>query len=335
MTPGFANAFEGQRPHYEVWFGKVDMAPDRALWFRYTLFAGALDEASTWAIVFDEGETRGGRSYWDLDELEEPNTVVVPEGFDEERFFGNRQVFHAHDSPVAHLDEANAIGRADHIEWDLSWEDSGRRFQYVPDVLADSGLVTSRYDTCFLDARMSGEVSAGGDCWTVRDRPGMVGHIRGSKITPERWAWSHCNQFIDEESAAFEGLTAQLGAFGWRAPPVSAFVVFLEGRQYVFRSPLSIVTADSAFDRARWRFQATSGGARLTGEAEAPDPDRVALVEYDDTDGSNLWCYNSKLADLTLELDAPDLGGKRILRSDGTAAYELMTREEPDEEPLV
>jgi len=335
MIPGFANTFEGRRPRYEVWFGKVDVAPGRALWFRYTLFAGAFDEASTWAVLFDGNRTTGGRSYWELDELEEPNTVVVPEGYEAERFFGHRQVFHAPGSPVAHLDESNAIGGSGPVEWDLRWKDSGRRFQYVPDMLADSGLVTSRYDTCLLDLRMSGTVRTEDETWNVEGRPGMVGHIRGSSMTPTRWAWSHCNQFEAEDSAVFEGLTAELGALGWTAPPLSAFVVYIDDQRYAFRTPLSIVTADSDFGRGLWTFEATSGGARISGRAEAPSRDRVARVEYDDTDGSNLWCYNSKLADLTVELDAPDLGGKRILRSDGTAAYEFMTREQPTEEPLV
>lgn len=335
MTPGFENALDGQQRHYEVWFGKVDLAPERALWFRYTLFAGAIEEASTWAILFDGDDTRGGRSYWELGELESPNTVVVPEDRAGERFFGNRQVFHAPGEPLAHLDEANAIGGADGIEWDLHWRDSGRRFQYVPDLVADSPLVSSRYDTSFLDVRMTGEVSAGEQTWNVDERPGMLGHIRGSKIAPARWAWSHCNQFVGEESAAFEGLTARLDVLGWELPPVSAFVVYVDGRRYAFRTPASIVTADSDFDRDLWTFEAVSGGARLSGRAEAPKAERVALVEYDDTDGSNLWCYNSKLADLTVEIDAPDLDGKRILRSEGTSAYEYMTRDRPSAEPLV
>lgn len=335
MTPGFANEYRGQSPHFEVWFGKVDVAPGRALWFRYTIFDAAIEEASTWAVLFDEDEMHGGRDYWRLDELERPNCVLLPEGYEAQRFFGNRQVFHAPGEPPAHLDEGNAIGAAGEIEWDLEWLDSDRRFSFVPEFLSTSGFANVGYDTCFLDLLVRGEIRTPEGVWSVDERPGMVGHIRGSEMAAERWAWTHCNNFVGEEDAVAEGLTGQLGIFGWQMPPLSAFVVHVDGNEYAFRSPTSVVRAESEFGRDEWEFRASSGGAELIGRASAPDRSRVAVVEYDDTDGSNLWCYNSKLADLTLEIDAPNLDSRRRLRAAGTAAYEFMTRERPERTPLI
>jgi len=332
MVPGFANNYDGTAPHYGVWYGKVDIAPGRALWFRYTIFDGAIREASTWAILFDGDTTEGGRSYWSLNELARPNTVVLPEGYDPERFLANRQVFH---TDSAHLDEANAIGEAGGIEWDLTWLDSGRRFRYVPSFLADNPLLSSAYDACFLDLRVSGTIRSGDRSWEVDGRPGMLGHIHGSDISGDSWAWAHCNNFVDADDAVFEGLSVHLDLLGATAPALSAFVLHVDGNAYPFRTPLSLLKARTTFDRAGWEFDVDAGGVRLTGRAEAPPPERVALVEYDDTDGSKLWCYNSKLADLTLRLEDPDAGIERTLRAAGSSAFEYVTRETPEETPLI
>ncbi len=334
MVPGFANQYlDASSPHYEVWYGKVNVGPERALWFRYTIFDGELREASTWAILFDGDRTLGGRAYWGLEELERPNTVVLPEGREPDRFFDNRQVFH---TDGAHLDEANAYGEAGEIAWDLEWLDSGRRFAYIPHAIADNPLLASAYDACFLDLRVSGTIRAGDERWEVARRPGMLGHIRGSKISGHRWAWAHCNEFLDHDDAVVEGLSVHVEtALGLVTPPLTAFVVHVDGRSYEFRTPVSVVAANSTFDRDGWEFDATSGGVRLTGRAEAPPPERVALVEYDDTDGSKLWCYNSKLADLTLRIEDPEVGRATTLRADGTSAFEYVTREAPEETPLI
>jgi hypothetical protein len=333
MIPGFANNYTGTSPHYEVWYGKVDVAPEKALWFRYTIFDGEICEASTWAILFDRDQTAGGRSYWELEELERPNTVVLPEGYDADRFIGNQQVFH---TDRAHLDESNALGEAGGLEWDLEWSDSDRRFAYIPQALADNPLLGSAYNACLLDLRVSGTIRGEDRDWEFEGRPGMMGHIYGSKISGHRWSWAHCNNFVDHDDAVFEGLSVNVETMmGMVTPPLSAFVLHVDGREYTFRTPLSVVKAKSTFDRDGWEFDVTSGGVRLTGRAEAPDPKRVALVEYDDTDGSKLWCYNSKLADLTVRLEDPEHGIERTLRAPGRSAFEYVTREEPEQEPLI
>ena len=327
MVPGFASDYRGESPRFEVWYGKVDVGPGRALWFRYTTFDGALREASTWAIVFDGDETFGGRSYFEIEDLAPPNEVIIPEGSDPSRFRGHEQVFH---TDGAHLDEANAIGEAAGVEWDLTWADSGRRFRFLPTWF---GPMLSTYDSCFLDLEISGTISFEGTTWEVDSRPGMVAHIRGPSFFPEHWAWVHCNNFADDEDAVFEGLTVK-ATFGVPLPTLTECVLYVDGREYPFGSPLSVVRTRSEFDRNGWTFEARAGGARLTGRAKPPDRSRIALVEYDDTDGSNLWCYNSKLADLELRLEDLKRGTEYELRAEGTSAYEYMTRDEPDEEPL-
>lgn len=330
MIEGFAKQYDGHGPHYEVWYGKVDIAPERALWFRYTTLDGTVREAATWAVLFGDEGPVGGRDVCPIDSLAPANIVAIPNGHDEARFSQHPQVFH---NEQGHLDGANAIGSAGGVEWDLQWEDRGRRFSYVPHALERWGLVGSTYDACLMDLRVSGTISHGDQAYEVDRAPGMLGHIQGSRIAGQNWAWSHCNCFDEDDDAAFEGLSARVRVGGRVTPALSGFVVFVEGQKYTFRTPISLLRADSEYSKHRWDFAAKSGGVELTGRAWSPSD--VALVEYTDTDGSNLWCYNSKLSDLEIRVRDPKRGLDRTLHSTGRAAFEYVTRQRPREEPLV
>jgi hypothetical protein len=337
IIPGFARRYNGRGPHYEVWYGKVDIAPGRALWFRYTTLDGTDQfdenrrEASVWAIAFDGDTCTGAKDNYSVDAMAEPNTIIVPQGRDAARFGGHHQVFHLTDN--LHLDEANAIGQAGDISWDLSWTDSNRRFSYVPHVLARVGLAKSTYDDCLLDLRVSGTIRCGDTEIEVDAAPGMVGHIQGKRIMGHSWAWSHCNCFDDDPDAAFEGLSVRALLGGRVTPKLSAFVMWVDGRQYTFRNPIGLLLNNSEYGQDHWVFSARSGGVVLTGEARSPS--NVALVEYTDTDGSHLWCYNSKLSDLEVRIQDPSHGLDRTLRSSGRAAFEHVNREEPAERPII
>lgn len=336
MIDGFARRYDGKSPHYEVYYGKVDIAEGRALWFRYTTLdaqtpTGDLQEASTWAIFFDGEDCQGAKDNYALDDLAAPNTVIVPTGGAPERFAAMRQAFHISDD--IHLDERNAIGRAGDISWDLHWEDRGRRFSYMPHVLEKIGLAKSTYDDCLLDLRATGTIRCGDTEVDVDGAPAMVGHIQGKRIMGHSWGWSHCNCFDDDEDAAFEGLSVRALLGSRVTPTLSAFVVWVEGRRYAFRNPIGMLLNDSEYAQDHWNFTARKGDVVLTGEARSPD--NVALVEYTDTDGSHLWCYNSKLSDLEIRIQDPARGLDRTLRSTGRAAFEHVNRDEPGEEPII
>ncbi|MFB6345202.1 MAG: hypothetical protein ABEK50_05430 [bacterium] len=326
MIDGFKRNYSGQSPYYEVWYGKVDIAPEQAFWFRYTLLDGKTQEASCWAILFDKGEIVGDREVWDVSDLAVGNQVIIPRTDDIDRFRGQNQVFHLGE---CHLDESNALGFAGPLSWDLSWSNSGRQFRYVPQLLKTLGLAGSTYNSCLFDFSVSGTIQNGDDQYEINNASGMVGHIEGKKIIGNSWGWAHCNNFDNHPDAAFEGLSAQLQLAGTVTPPLSAFVLFLDGEKYTFRSPVSIIRSQSGFNREQWTFKTSSGGVQLEGRAEAPSD--VALVEYTDTDDSRLWCYNSKLADLTLTISDESRGLQKELTSSGRSAYEWVTRTPPEE----
>lgn len=324
LPPGFARTNQSA-PHYEVWYGKIDVAPQKALWFRYTILDGMRSEASTWAIAFDDGLVKTGKNTWHLSMLSPANSVIIPDAEKTERYAGKPQVFHLGKN---HLDTCNAIGSAGDISWDLQFRDNGYRFEHVPKLMQWLGVAKSVYNACFLDLRFSGTVRCGPQALELKDRPGMIGHICGRK-SAEAWAWAHCNNFRNAQGVIFEGLSARIKRGGRVSPPLTSIILFTPSGNYVFSSLKHLRKTKSVFGNDAWEFEASSSAATLKGKATAPGS--IALVEYTDTDDSKLWCRNSKLADLRLELTHVPSGKKEVFMAEGTAAFELVSRNKPEQ----
>ena len=318
MTAGFARQMAGA-PHYEVWFGKIDVAPGRAFWFRYTILDGVKKEASAWAIYFDQKITTGKNS-WPLSDLAPPNTVIIPETNHIHRFRGKPQVFHLGN---AHLDTANALGKAGDISWDIEFTDNGHRFEHVPPLVKFLKVAKSNYYACFLDLRFSGIIKNGPEVIEIKDKPGMIGHIHGQK-SAHSWAWAHCNNFDTHQNVVFEGLSARIPLGGKVSKPLSSFILIVDGKRYEFSSLKKMLTSDSEFSGGNWEFGSRAKGLVLKGKATAPE--NVALVEYTDTDDSKLWCHNSKMGSLKIELTHTKTGKTQVFESKNTAAFEIVNR---------
>lgn len=323
MPAGFA-AVHARAPHYEVWYGKIDIAPQKAFWFRYTILDGVRSEASAWAIAFYDGLIKTGKNTLPLSLLAPANSVIIPDEEKTERYAGKPQVFHLGKN---HLDSSNAVGAAGNISWNLQFKDNGHRFEHVPPLVKLLGVAKSVYNACFLDLRFSGTIRCGSETFELNDCPGMIGHIHGKK-SAEAWAWAHCNNFKDAQGVIFEGLSAQIKRGQKISSPLTSILLFTPGNQYIFSSVKHLRKTKSVFGNGAWEFEAASSSAILKGIATAPG--NVALVEYTDTDDSKLWCHNSKLADLQLELTDIASGKKEYFNASATAAFELVNRKKPD-----
>ncbi len=322
MPHGFARTNKSA-PHYEVWYGKIDLSPQKAFWFRYTILDGVRSEASTWAIAFYDGLIKTGKNTLPLSLLAPANTVIIPDEEKTERYAAKPQVFHLGKN---HLDSSNAVGAAGDISWNLQFKDNGHRFEHVPPLVKLLGVAKSVYNACFLDLRFSGTIRCGSETFELNDRPGMIGHIYGKK-SAEAWAWAHCNNFKDAQGVIFEGLSAQIKKGQKISSPLTSIILFTPGKQYIFSSVKHLRKTKSVFGDGSWEFEARSSEAILKGKAAAPG--NVALVEYTDTDDSHLWCRNSKLADLTLELTDLQKNKTETFVSKATAAFEIVNRNKP------
>lgn len=309
--------YTGDDPFYEVWYGKVNIGPGRAFWFRYTLLDGTVREAASWAILFDRNDIMGDRRVFPLEDLSLPGEGTT--------------IFFVDDQQ---LKADGARGRCGDLRWNLQWTSRRRGFRYIPPWIEDLGLSPGNYDSCLPDLNVEGTVGTGTETYELNGVPGMVGHIYGRRMSGRAWGWIHCNDFVDRSDAVFEALALQLGegTIGRWVSPVSWYVLYIGERRRVFRPPLTLWRADNTVGSEGWTFRVRGSGDRLEGRVRRPD--RTALVEYTDTDGSKRWCENSKLASLELTYQPVD-GDPVQLRADGTSAFEWVSRNPPDRDPLV
>ncbi|MFH1530813.1 MAG: hypothetical protein ABIK09_08800 [Pseudomonadota bacterium] len=326
-VPNLYPEYADKSPHYEVWYGKVDLGPGRALWFRYTLLDGTRREAAVWAILFMDGACHTGKviaplARAHLGNVHTPGVVIELEGMQ--------------------LAQGHLHGAVGDIAWDLDFDDRGRRYAIAPDRLRRMGVAKSAYDACYQDLRMRGWLRFGEEELRVDGATGMIGHIRGSQQA-HSWVWVHCNHWDGGEDAVFEALSARVDVGGRQSgrgrpsnggvlsPPLTSLVLHQGRRSWTSSTPMDLLATRSRLDGDRWTFTARAGAALLTGAATFDGP--VALVEYLDTDGSRLWCRNSKLSDLSLRLRDPLRMIDRTLRATGTAAFEIVDRNPPSRSP--
>jgi hypothetical protein len=71
----------------------------------------------------------------------------------------------------------------------------------------------------------------------------------------------------------------------------------------------------------------------MRGEVSA-GPERMVAVTYTDPDGEKLWCNNSKVAAIKLELFGPDGKARGVLTSGSGCAAEFVDRRTYPEVPV-
>jgi hypothetical protein len=303
-----------EREHVESFFLKaVDPVHRRALWVRCTIFAGHAERyAETWAIWFD-GKPRAVKNRFPIDRIR----------IDSERSDG----FGVGESFVGGPG-SRGIVRADDlvIDWDLTLDDEAPPYAPLPwPRLYESRLVTAKSATPHPSARVRGriEIWHGRGAFTphetiaVRDWRGMQGHNWG-KRNAVRWAWCHSNAFEPGGPLWFEALTAVPGG----ALPGSFTLgrLVYPDRIYRFDTLRSMRAAENHIAPASWRFQLRGPDGILRGEATSAREDIVGLT-YANPGAASAYCYNSKLADLVL--DVTDRNGKTFTSKSNRAALEV------------
>ncbi len=308
-------------PWQEVWYLKLNQPEARrALWLRFTLLRTLEGKrvAEVWAIAFEDGAA--------------PRKIGLKNTHALETF--------AHRAgggvAIAESDFADArtsgsvISDAHAIRWDLEMRPAAEAgFDFVPSALRRLGLVKNLAVTPFEDLRFSGWSEVDGVRCAWENAPGMQGHLAGPK-NGHSWAWGHCNHFVDESGApsdlVFDGLSARARLGSARSTPLlSTFYVRYGGREYALNGVRHLLRTRSRYSPVTWQFEARAGSMAFRGEVRAALED-FAGVTYEDTDGSLLYCHNSKISDMTLEVFREGAREARFT-ADGTVAFEFVSRE--------
>ncbi|MBI3019146.1 MAG: hypothetical protein HYY61_04570 [Deltaproteobacteria bacterium] len=296
--------FKGQSPFYEIWYGKLNIAPDEAFWFRYTLLNGKTKEAALWAIYFGPQKIVAQKKDLELSQLElTPSRISLPLGF---------------------LSDTALEGQLPHIQWRLSYQNKNGTFDPVPSLFKRLHLTKSLVFTPLLDGVFGGELVAEDQRRSFQNVPGMIGHVWGTKQALE-WVWAHCNSF-DKKEVVFEGLSARVPLLKWPSPPLTSLYLKYEGKEFIFNTVIDLLKSHSSFGFTFWNFKAQSKDITLSGKVKSL-PQKIAVITYTDTDDSHLYCHNSKLSDLELTVFEHKTQTHKIFKSQKMAALEWVTRQ--------
>lgn len=314
---------KARKGHHEVWHLKLnDRTGNRALWLRFTLLVtknGFMRVAETWALSFQR-EQNG-----------EIGKLAVKQSYPIASFSrsdeGVIQIGENLLSKTETRGKVQAKGRT--IQWDLRLRDlQDKPVNLVPEGLKRLGIVKNDVWADSENLVASGTVTIDGVSHEFSDAAGMQGHVSGPK-NAHSWIWGQANAFVDEKGEPahfiFDGVTtkARLTA-NLASPRISSFYFFYDGKSYQFNSVWDALHLKSESTITEWSFQADRGEISFRGTANADHKDFAGLT-YEDTDGSLLYCANSKLSDMKVHVYRRGKLEATFLAK-GTATFEVVSR---------
>lgn len=168
----------------------------------------------------------------------------------------------------------------------------------------------------------------------VKGWPGMQGHNWGREH-PFEYAWGQCVFPASGGAPATlaEGFTARIRIAGRLTPWLSTLVVRRGERSYAFDRLLDFWRQESTMTRDRWtlRLRGPDGETRLRMDASGRP---MACLGYKNPDGHVSYCFNSKLAEVLLEVKPKD-GPAFTCRSAHQGALEFLRNEADPLFPVI
>jgi hypothetical protein len=325
-------------PFYNVWYAKLNLKNSdgrpRALWIRYTTHnqdtnqdTNNVQRAEVWAVFFDGRPIGVKKDFGASVYTPLPNDGVMICG----QYWDNDQ--------RRTVGAVNNQGSQPAISWDLSFRAAGitgsvvAPFYHVPPLLAQFKINKTTVYTPHPYLVFNGNVTVDGVVYPVENAHGMQGRIFGTK-NGHGWSWAHANQSDDGTPFVFEGLSAQIKlANRYIAPPISVFMIEIPEGRFEWTDTLSAFFSQNEAALESWHFRLKQRGFEFIGGITTPI-DRFAGVTYSDTDGSKLYCHNSKTSSLKLEIYQQGVL-LRTIRSTNLCAYEWVQRQQDRRVELV
>ncbi len=324
----------------EVWYLKLNNpASDRALWLRFTLLLsknGFRKISETWAIYFHRNENK------------EISKLALKETFSLESFQTLPQGIKINSCELSDTHTRGKIqSKGNSLEWDFEMKNlfpargqskppSGS-FDFVPPLLARLGLVKNKALTVFENLAFTGSCTVNGEKFEWKNAPGMQGHLAGPK-NGHSWVWGHCNFFLDESGTPvpfiFEGISAKsrIGNY-FSSPKMSSFYFYYRGEEIRLNSLWSVLRSRSQNSLTEWNFQADTNELSFRGQVKS-ELRNFAGVTYEDTDGSFLYCANSKLSEMSVHVFRNNKL-ESSFHSPRTTAFEMVSRQKSPYVPLL
>lgn len=284
---------EASAPFYEVYFLKFHLIEEGlAFWVRYTLHRpkNAEAHASLWAFVFDaqKPSQNGGVRL---------NDKVEKLRFDSSPFrLRVGENFLSNELCVGSLQKENFS-----LQWDLKLEGAESPLELFPYtwMYRLKMFPKTKYVTVRPKLFFSGKVKWNGKEYFVNKTPGMQSHLWGSQHA-KNFLWAHCNTFVEDSEALFEGLSACVKVGPWLSPPLGVFYIRMFGKEYFLNSPRVWFQKDIRRDLEEWNFDIRQNEDRFIGSVGA-DPSQFLGVRYTDPQGDYRYCNHTEWAMASIE----------------------------------
>ncbi len=321
---------------YEVWYWKLNPLNEPwSFWFRFTLLKNAnRNVAEVWGIYSTKNS--------DCNILQTQNTAIkVTFPIEKYRYQPDNNFITIKDNFVDFYSTLGHIHKDDKsIEWKLNLTPIAPQesFNFMPFYLWKLGIVKNYAVTTHEKILFNGTIKVNGKEIMVENALGMQGHLAGLK-QGHSWAWAHSCIFYDEENGEIapiiiDVLTAR-AKIGNKivSPRLTTLFLHYEGKSYPLNSISDIIKTQSRYNPLYWEFKTLSPNVQISASIDA-DIDTVVGVQYEDTDASPLYCYNTKMANMKLEIYDRVSEKKKTFVSPSKCAFEWVQRELWDKVPI-
>ncbi len=320
-----------QRAFQKVWFLKLnDPETQRALWLRFTTLSsrnGFNQSSETWAVFFQRSDGQ------DVKKIAVKNTYGIQDFSQKDQ--DEVQIGTCKLLPQGTQGKIESKGNS--IEWDLKFV-AGREcsFQVIPKFLSETRLVKNSIFTPYEELYFSGITRINGEVFQWHEAPGMLGKFEGPN-KGHSWIWGQCNTFVDKDGKPaqflFEGMSVRTKLGPLVSPFLSSFYFNYKGENFYFNTLRDFIRIRSKSTLNEWEFRAEREDLSFRGVVKAEHKDFAGLT-FEDTNGSYLYCSNSKLAEMKIfvyrrgKLEA-------TFTASGTAAFEIVSRDKNPYVPLL
>lgn len=178
--------------------------------------------------------------------------------------------------------------------------------------------------------RFSGRVTLPGGAVELSGWHGMQGHNWGKEHAFE-YAWGQC--LFPADDAMVEGFSGRVRVAGRTTPRISALVVRKGARTWRFDTLFDVWRQQADVSLDSWALTLRSGDGEATLQMDASGRPMVCLG-YGNPDGQLSYCFNSKLAKVTLTVRPADDASFTCVSEHG-GALEFLRREADPRFPHV
>lgn len=312
-----------RRGFHESWsLSLTDPSGTQALLLRFTLLMTKNrfhKIAETWAVYYRR-EPNQEVSKWAVKQSFPIGTFQVPAS-------GTIQIGDCLLSPG--FTRGQIVSKGHNITWELQLNSqSDYPVILVPHSLQKLKIIENDLWSASEHLSATGTIQVNGNPMAFSELRGSQGHTSGPK-SGHSWVRGHANSFINEKGEPvdfiFDGITAKARMTGGLSTPrISSFYFFHQGKHYHFNTIWDALHVRSKNTINSWQFQADRGELSFRGIMKAEHKDFAGL-QYEDTDGSTLYCATSKLSDLQIHVYR---NGKieSTFNAHATASFEVASR---------